>query len=125
LIASVSELTQTIVWIAGSSSWVNAFISSTDVRFRFKGRGCLPLDRLDESCVTCLAALEEEKRPVPENKPSGLVQGTLYMLILKTLDLEPMHGYGIGVRLAQISKGVFQVNAVRFSRPCAGWSVMG
>jgi transcriptional regulator len=33
------------------------------------------------------------------------------MLILKTLDLEPMHGYGIGVRLAQVSKGVFQVNA--------------
>lgn len=46
-----------------------------------------------------------------DDKPSGLVQGTLYMLILKTLDLEPMHGYGIGVRLAQISKGVFQVNA--------------
>ncbi len=46
-----------------------------------------------------------------DEKPSGLVQGTLYMLILKTLDLEPMHGYGIGVRLEQISKGVFQVNA--------------
>jgi PadR family transcriptional regulator PadR len=39
------------------------------------------------------------------------VQGTLHMLILKTLALEPMHGYGIGVRLEQISKGVFQVNA--------------
>src|SRR6478736_5776080 len=46
-----------------------------------------------------------------EDKQSGLVQGTLYMLILKTLTLEPMHGYGIGVRLEQISKGVFQVNA--------------
>ena len=44
-------------------------------------------------------------------KPSGLVQGTLDMLILKTLALEPMHGYGIGVRLEQISRGVFQVNA--------------
>jgi len=44
-------------------------------------------------------------------KPSGLVQGTLDMLILRTLALEPMHGYGIGVRLDQISKGVFQVNA--------------
>jgi transcriptional regulator len=44
-------------------------------------------------------------------KPSGLVQGTLYMLILKVLALEPLHGYGIGVRLEQISKGVFQVNA--------------
>ena len=42
---------------------------------------------------------------------SDLVQGTLHMLILKTLALEPMHGYGIGVRLEQISKGVFQVNA--------------
>jgi transcriptional regulator len=46
-----------------------------------------------------------------DEKPTALVQGTLYMLILKTLALEPMHGYGIGVRLAQISKGVFQVNA--------------
>jgi transcriptional regulator len=44
-----------------------------------------------------------------DDKPS-LVQGTLHMLILKTLALEPMHGYGIGVRLEQISKGVFQVN---------------
>ena len=42
--------------------------------------------------------------------PTDLVQGTLHMLILKTLALEPMHGYGIGVRLEQISKGVFQVN---------------
>jgi transcriptional regulator len=45
-----------------------------------------------------------------DDKSSGLVQGTLYMLILKTLALEPMHGYGIGVRLEQISRGVFQVN---------------
>jgi PadR family transcriptional regulator PadR len=42
--------------------------------------------------------------------PSDLVQGTLDMLILKTLDLEPMHGYGIALRIQQISKGVFQVN---------------
>lgn len=44
-------------------------------------------------------------------KSSELVQGTLDMLILKTLDLEPLHGYGIGLRIQQISKGVFQVNA--------------
>jgi PadR family transcriptional regulator PadR len=42
---------------------------------------------------------------------SALVQGTLDMLILKTLALEPMHGYGIGVRIEQMSRGVFQVNA--------------
>jgi transcriptional regulator len=46
----------------------------------------------------------------PDTKASGLVQGTLHMLILKTLALEPLHGYGIGVRLEQISRGVFQVN---------------
>src|SRR3989337_2190997 len=46
-----------------------------------------------------------------EDKPSGLVQGTLHMLVLRTLALEPMHGYGIGVRLEQISRGVVQVNA--------------
>jgi PadR family transcriptional regulator, regulatory protein PadR len=45
------------------------------------------------------------------NEPTVLVQGTLHMLILRTLALEPMHGYGIGIRLEQISKGVFQVNA--------------
>ncbi len=44
-------------------------------------------------------------------KSSGVVQGTLDMLILKTLALEPMHGYGIGARLEQISRGVLQVNA--------------
>lgn len=46
----------------------------------------------------------------PEGKQSELVQGTLDMLILKTLALEPMHGYGIAIRIEQISKGVFQVN---------------
>ena len=39
-------------------------------------------------------------------KPTDLVQGTLDMLILKTLALEAMHGYGIAVRLEQMSKGV-------------------
>jgi len=46
-----------------------------------------------------------------EDKPSDLVQGTLDMLILKTLALEPTHGYGIAVRLEQMSHGVFRVNA--------------
>src|SRR5215831_7413129 len=46
-----------------------------------------------------------------DRKPSELVQGTLDMLILKTLALEPMHGFGIAARIEQISKGVFKVNA--------------
>jgi len=45
------------------------------------------------------------------DKASDLVQGTLDMLILKMLALEPMHGYGIAVRLEQISQGVFRLNA--------------
>jgi PadR family transcriptional regulator PadR len=44
------------------------------------------------------------------DKNCDLVQGTLDMLILKTLALEPMHGYGIAIRIEQISKGVFQMN---------------
>jgi PadR family transcriptional regulator len=41
---------------------------------------------------------------------SDLVQGTLEMLILKTLALEAMHGYGVALRIEQISGGVFRVN---------------
>ena len=40
---------------------------------------------------------------------SDLIQGTLDMLILKTLALEPMHGYGVVLRIEQISGGVFRV----------------
>ena len=46
-----------------------------------------------------------------DDKSRSLVQGTLDMLILKTLALEPLHGYGIAARIEQISRGVFQVNA--------------
>ena len=43
-------------------------------------------------------------------KPTDLVQGTLDLLILKTITLEPMHGWGIAVRIRQVSKEVLQVN---------------
>jgi PadR family transcriptional regulator PadR len=45
-----------------------------------------------------------------ETTNTDVIQGTLDMLILKTLSLEPMHGFGIGRRVEQISKGVFKVN---------------
>jgi transcriptional regulator len=48
---------------------------------------------------------------VMTDKPGDVVQGTLDMLILKTVALEPMHGYGIAVRIEQMSQGVFKVNA--------------
>ena len=41
---------------------------------------------------------------------TDVIQGTLDLLILKTLSLEPMHGFGIARRVEQISKGVFKVN---------------
>jgi len=42
-------------------------------------------------------------------KPSDLVQGTLDLLILKTLSLEPKHGWAIAKRIQQISGEVLQV----------------
>jgi PadR family transcriptional regulator PadR len=41
---------------------------------------------------------------------TDVIQGTLDMLILKTLSVEPMHGFGIARRIEQISRGVFKVN---------------
>jgi PadR family transcriptional regulator PadR len=42
-------------------------------------------------------------------KPNDLVQGTLDLLILKTISLEPMHGWGIAKRIHQISQDVLRV----------------
>jgi transcriptional regulator len=42
-------------------------------------------------------------------KPTDLVQGTLDLLILKTLSLSPMHGWAVGQRIQQVSNDVLQV----------------
>jgi PadR family transcriptional regulator, regulatory protein PadR len=42
-------------------------------------------------------------------KPVELLQGTLDLLILRTLELQPLHGVGIADRLEQVTKGVFVV----------------
>jgi transcriptional regulator len=44
------------------------------------------------------------------SKPTDLVQGTLDLLILKTIALRPMHGWAIAQRIRQVSKEVLQVN---------------
>jgi PadR family transcriptional regulator, regulatory protein PadR len=44
------------------------------------------------------------------SKPTDLVQGTLDLLILKSIALEPMHGWAIAQRIRQVSKDVLQVN---------------
>jgi PadR family transcriptional regulator PadR len=41
---------------------------------------------------------------------TDLIQGTLDLLILKSVSLEPMHGFGIARRIEQVSRGVFRVN---------------
>ena len=45
--------------------------------------------------------------PAPQN---DVLRGTLELLILKTLTLEPMHGWGISQRIQQFSSGVLDVN---------------
>src|ERR1041384_634074 len=47
--------------------------------------------------------------PVDETN-TDVIQGTLDLLILKTLSLEPLHGFGIARRIEQISRGAFKVN---------------
>lgn len=44
------------------------------------------------------------------SKPSGLVQGTLDLLLLKILALEPLHGWAISQRLKQVSGDILQVS---------------
>jgi transcriptional regulator len=46
---------------------------------------------------------------MPSTSATALLQGTLDVLILKVLTLEPMHGLGISRRIAQVTGGTFQV----------------
>jgi transcriptional regulator len=46
---------------------------------------------------------------MPPNSNTSLLQGTLDVLILKVLALEPMHGLGISRRIAQVTGGTYQV----------------
>ncbi|MGC4054938.1 MAG: PadR family transcriptional regulator [Paludibaculum sp.] len=43
------------------------------------------------------------------SKPSDLLQGTLDLLILRTLAIEPMHGWAIAARIQQVSQEVLQI----------------
>jgi PadR family transcriptional regulator len=58
-----------------------------------------------EPVVSCLGNREDRM-----SKPSDLVQGTLDLLIMKILALEPLHGWAIGQRLKQVSGDVLQVS---------------
>lgn len=43
------------------------------------------------------------------NKPTPLLKGTLDLLILRTLELQPLHGVAVSDRIRQVTKGAFQV----------------
>ena len=47
---------------------------------------------------------------MPPNATADVLQGTLDMLILKALALEPMHGWGVSQRIQQLSRDTFRVN---------------
>jgi len=47
---------------------------------------------------------------VPARPPTDVLRGSLDLLVLKTLSLQPMHGWGISQRVQQISDGVLEVN---------------
>ncbi len=55
-----------------------------------------------------------------KDKKNDLLQGTLDLLVLKSLALGPLHGLGVSNRIAQITQGTFQVNPVPSSPPCIG-----
>jgi PadR family transcriptional regulator len=51
----------------------------------------------------------EEYTPIDIDRSAALATEKLDLLILKTLALTPLHGYGIGQRIEQVSEGVFRV----------------
>jgi len=48
---------------------------------------------------------------MPPTERTDLLLGTLDLLVLKALELEPMHGLGVGRRIEQVTRGAFQVKA--------------
>ena len=50
------------------------------------------------------------EEPAVDQPNTDVIQGALDMLILKTLSLQPMHGFGIARRIEQVSRGSFKVN---------------
>src|SRR4029077_14893306 len=83
------------------------------IKLRVGGSGCLPAGcgmggpiDMTLRCRVCCCQL-----PTGESvsKPTDLVQGTLDLLILKVIALEPMHGWAIAKRIRQMSGDVLQV----------------
>jgi hypothetical protein len=52
-----------------------------------------------------------------------LLQGTLDMLVLKAASLGPLHGYGVLLRIQQISQNRLEIQQGSLYPPCTGWSM--
>jgi len=65
---------------------------------------CAPLDNRQEKWESVV-----EYRGDNMPTPTDLLQGTLDLLILQTIALEPMHGWGIALRIQQVSQDVLQI----------------
>ena len=63
------------------------------------------------------------EKPMP--KPVDLLQGTLDMLILKAVSLGPLHGYGVLLRIQQISSGRLEIQQGSCTRRSFGSSIRG
>src|ERR1035438_10807262 len=61
------------------------------------------------SCSSVVRAKIQTGTPPTMPEPSEILQGTLDMLVLRTLALGPMHGLGVSDRIKQITRGVFIV----------------
>src|ERR1700757_3953229 len=68
------------------------------------------MSHLDNQYEAEICSQTSNRGHMKNNENTDVIQGTLDMLILKTLSLEPMHGFGIARRIEQISRGVFKVN---------------
>src|SRR5687767_10068483 len=70
-----------------------------------------PLDILQDSCRMAPVDILGERCGAVKmiRERADLLQGTLDLLILKTLALEPMHGFGISQRIQQLSRDVLRV----------------
>ena len=69
------------------------------------------LSKVDKGLISHPPAQAPSPKPqMPDQFAPDVLRGTLDLLILKTLTLDDMHGWGIGQRIQQISRGILEVN---------------
>jgi PadR family transcriptional regulator len=90
---------------------VAATVSSATVRVMTHAIDCATGGLTPPSLLLTTKGMEYiQERANTMAESTDVLQGTLDMLILKSLSLEAMHGFGVAKRIEQISRGVFKVN---------------